>query len=172
MENFKNNSFREASIIKKYTKTLDYSKIKYSKKVKEWYHKHLGFNTDDYGATFWWKDVKGNDCSTQWSPFSKETSYFEPSKKEFMQNFRVHDLESLLKKLSEWLVDILDNNRFSITYDTGFNGVKLPSCIIRFTNSNIANIRLIHLTLNLNSPFEHLFVQTCLLKYVNEWVKF
>lgn len=35
MENFKNNSFREASIIKKYTKTLDYSKIKYSKKVKE-----------------------------------------------------------------------------------------------------------------------------------------
>ena len=35
MENFKNSSFREASIIKKYTKTLDYSKIKYSKKVKE-----------------------------------------------------------------------------------------------------------------------------------------
>lgn len=35
LENFKNNSFREASIIKKYTKTLDYSKIKYSKKVKE-----------------------------------------------------------------------------------------------------------------------------------------
>lgn len=35
IENFKNSSFREASIIKKYTRTLDYSKIKYSKKVKD-----------------------------------------------------------------------------------------------------------------------------------------
>jgi DNA helicase-2/ATP-dependent DNA helicase PcrA len=52
--------------------------------------------------------------------------------------------KSLIKKLSEWLVDILDNNKFSITYDTGFNGVKLPSCIIRFKGSNIANIRLVH----------------------------
>jgi phosphoglycerate dehydrogenase-like enzyme len=23
-------------------------------KLKEWYRKHLGFNTDDYGCTFWW----------------------------------------------------------------------------------------------------------------------
>lgn len=52
--------------------------------------------------------------------------------------------KSLLKKLSEWLVDILDNNRFSITYDTSSYGFKLPSCIIRFVGSNIANIRLVH----------------------------
>jgi DNA helicase II / ATP-dependent DNA helicase PcrA len=52
--------------------------------------------------------------------------------------------KSLIKKLSEWLVDILDNSKFSITYDTGFNGVTLPSCIIRFKGSNIANIRLVH----------------------------
>ncbi len=66
--------------------------------LKEWYKKHLGLNTDDYGCTFWWNDKKGNDCSTQWSLFKNDTNYFEPSKKEFMQNFRVHDLEGLLKK--------------------------------------------------------------------------
>ena len=26
------------------------------KAAKEWYQKHLGFNTDAYGAPFWWKD--------------------------------------------------------------------------------------------------------------------
>lgn len=52
--------------------------------------------------------------------------------------------KSLIKKLSEWLVDVLDQNRFTITYDTGFNGATLPSCIIRFTGSKIANIRLVH----------------------------
>jgi D-3-phosphoglycerate dehydrogenase len=66
--------------------------------LKEWYKKHLGLNTDDYGCTFWWNDKKGNDCSTQWSLFKNDTNYFEPSEKQFMQNFRVHDLEGLLKK--------------------------------------------------------------------------
>lgn len=52
--------------------------------------------------------------------------------------------KSLIKKLSEWLVDVLDNDKITITYDTGFNGTTLPSCIIRFTGSKIANIRLVH----------------------------
>lgn len=42
------------------------------KASKDWYQKHLGFNIDDYGSTLWWKDKKGNDCSTQWSPFTKK----------------------------------------------------------------------------------------------------
>jgi len=50
-------------------------------KIKNWYNNHLGLNTDQYGCTFWWKDMKGNDCSIQWSPFKEDTSYFEPSKK-------------------------------------------------------------------------------------------
>jgi predicted enzyme related to lactoylglutathione lyase len=75
-------------------------KAENSKALVAWYGKHLGLKTDDYGSTFWWKDNAGNDCSTQWSPFAKDTQYFEPSQKEFMQNFRVHDLENLLKKLS------------------------------------------------------------------------
>ncbi len=77
------------------------------KKLLDWYGKHLGLKTDDYGSTFWWKDKNGADCSTQWSPFCDDTNYFEPSQKQFMQNFRVHDLENLLKKLGNEGVTVI-----------------------------------------------------------------
>ena len=70
-------------------------------KVKAWYGKHLGLPVDDYGCTFWWKDKEGNDCSTQWGPFKEDTNYFNPSKKQFMMNFRVENLEELLMTLKE-----------------------------------------------------------------------
>ena len=69
------------------------------KASRDWYNKHLGFNTDDYGSTFLWKDKEGNECSTQWSPFKEDTKYFEPSKKEFMFNYRVDNLKELLVTL-------------------------------------------------------------------------
>jgi len=75
--------------------------------TKNWYKDHLGLNTDDYGCTFWWKDKQGNDATTQWSPFKKDTTYFEPSKKEFMMNFRVHNLKELLATLKEEGVSIV-----------------------------------------------------------------
>ncbi|NVJ88477.1 MAG: VOC family protein [Flavobacteriaceae bacterium] len=69
--------------------------------TKEWYKKHLGFNTDNWGCTFWWKDTDGNEASTQWSPFTKSSDYFEPSRKEFMINYRVENLVELLDTLKE-----------------------------------------------------------------------
>jgi hypothetical protein len=66
-----------------------------SKGLKNWYGKHLGLPVDDYGCTFWWKDADGKDCSTQWSPFAKDTAYFKPSEKQFMMNFRVENLVEL-----------------------------------------------------------------------------
>jgi len=74
-------------------------KAKNSKELINWYANHLGFDTNDYGCSFVWKDENGTDCITQWSPFQEDTNYFDPSKKEFMQNFRVHDLERLLADL-------------------------------------------------------------------------
>lgn len=52
--------------------------------------------------------------------------------------------KSLLKKLSEWLIDLLDSDKYSISYDIGYNGSFLPSCSIKFKGSNITNIRLLH----------------------------
>jgi len=68
--------------------------------LREWYKIHLGFNTDDYGTTFEWRnsdpEQKGYNV---WSPFKKDTTYFQPSEKEFMINLRVDDLEWLLEQL-------------------------------------------------------------------------
>jgi predicted enzyme related to lactoylglutathione lyase len=79
-------------------------------KVKEWYKTHLGLNTDQYGTNFEWRE--GADSTkygfTQWSPFSESTKYFEPSKKDFMINYRVKNLEKLVEELKKGGVTIID----------------------------------------------------------------
>ena len=79
--------------------------------MKTWYQENLGLNTDQWGTNFEW--FQGRDFSkkgfTQWSPFSKNTKYFEPSKNDFMINYRVVHLEKLLEQLKENGVTILDS---------------------------------------------------------------
>ncbi|WP_299153246.1 VOC family protein [uncultured Christiangramia sp.] len=84
--------------------------------TKSWYNQHLGLDTDQYGCTFWWKDKQGKDCSTQWSPMDHKTEYFHPSEKQFMMNFRVENLEELLKVLKAEGVEVVGEME---TYDYG-----------------------------------------------------
>lgn len=85
-------------------------KCKDPEKIKEWYKNHLGLDTDEYGTSFEWRQVDDGSKKgfTQWSPFDEKTKYFEPSKKEFMINFRVENLSELVEKLSIEGVTILD----------------------------------------------------------------
>lgn len=71
--------------------------------IREWYATHLGFKTDQYGTTFGWRYAHepGKKGYSVWSTFSKDTSYFEPSAKEFMINLRVENLEWLLDELKK-----------------------------------------------------------------------
>lgn len=86
-------------------------KCKDPKKVRAWYEKHLGFKTNPYGAVFEW--FQGGDSTrkgfSQWSPFNENTKYFEPSAKDFMINYRVADLEGLVKQLQADGVTICDS---------------------------------------------------------------
>lgn len=68
---------------------------------KKWYEEHLGIESGEYGAHFKWKDHDHPDRTgyTAWNPFSDQTRYFEPGVQEFMVNYRVADLEGLLKEL-------------------------------------------------------------------------
>ena len=106
-------------------------KAQNSKNLVSWYAKHLGLKTDDYGSTFWWVDQHGNDCSTQWSPFAADTTYFEPSEKQFMQNFRVENLEVLLSQLKDEGVTVVgemvsfDYGKFSWILDPEGNKIEL-----------------------------------------------
>ncbi|AYA37523.1 VOC family protein [Hymenobacter oligotrophus] len=78
--------------------------------VREWYKTHLGLDTNPYGASFAWRDDADptKQGSTQWSPFAETSTYFEPSAKEFMINYRVENLEALVAQLRTEGVTILD----------------------------------------------------------------
>lgn len=93
-------------------------KCKDANNVKEWYKTHLGFDVNEFGASFEWRqdDDPTKKGSTQWSPFGDSTKYFEPSTKDFMINYRVENLESLVEQLRIEGVTILDNIE---TYDYG-----------------------------------------------------
>ncbi len=80
-------------------------------KVKKWYQKNLGLNTDEYGALFEFRDANDPDKEAylQWSPFPEDTKYFEPSEKEFMINYRVENIEALIEQLKSDGVKILDD---------------------------------------------------------------
>jgi len=88
------------------------------KQTKDWYAKHLGFDTDEYGASFTFKknDAPEKNGYLQWSPFKSDTDYFEPSTKEFMINYRVEDLEKLVALLRDEGVTICDE---IASYDYG-----------------------------------------------------
>jgi predicted enzyme related to lactoylglutathione lyase len=84
-------------------------KCKDPQSIKDWYAKHLGISSDQWGTSFEWRqadqDAKG---FTAWSPFKDDTKYFEPSQREFMINYRVENLEQLVKDLSSEGVTICD----------------------------------------------------------------
>ncbi len=79
-------------------------------KIKQWYKTHLGFDTDQYGAKFEWREDEDSTKkgSTIWSPFPEKTKYFEPSSRDFMINYRVENLEALVEELKKEGVTVLD----------------------------------------------------------------
>jgi predicted enzyme related to lactoylglutathione lyase len=79
-------------------------------KVSDWYGKHLGLKSDEYGCNFIWRKADNPEEKgfTLWSPFNKDTNYFVPSEKEFMINFRVENLEELVLTLKSEGVNVLD----------------------------------------------------------------
>lgn len=78
-------------------------------KLKEWYSKHLGLQTDQWGTNVEWRQADSGieKGFTQWSPFTKNTTYFEPSGKDFMINYRVENLEALIIELKSEGITIL-----------------------------------------------------------------
>lgn len=102
-------------------------------KMREWYSKHLGLNTDLYGTTFEWRhsDEAEKKGFTVWSPFKDDTKYFEPSKKEFMINYRVENLEWLLEQLKEEgiqivsEIEVFEYGKFAHIMDVEGNKVEL-----------------------------------------------
>ena len=123
-------------------------KCKNPKEVRNWYKENLGFNINDYGAVFEWR--QGADSSkkgfTQWSPFNEKTKYFEPSTKDFMINFRVKNIEALVSDLKSKNVTVVDSiesfdyGKFVHIMDLEGNKIELwePNDVVYEKMGNIA----------------------------------
>ena len=81
------------------------------KETREWYHKNLGIETNEWGSKFESRDANKPEQinALAWSPFKKGSDYFAPSKKEFMIDYRVQNIEALVNKLKANGVTIIDN---------------------------------------------------------------
>ena len=79
-------------------------------KLKDWYKENLGIATSEYGSSFEFRNANRPEEINylQWSPFKKDTEYFEPYKKEFMINYRVQNIEALVKNLKANGVTVVD----------------------------------------------------------------
>ncbi|MCD9573909.1 VOC family protein [Flavobacterium soyae] len=89
------------------------------KETKDWYVKNLGIEINEWGsASFESRNLDKPEQieSTQWCPFNKGDEYFSPSKKDFMVNYRVQNIEGLVEKLKANGVTVLDDIE---TYDYG-----------------------------------------------------
>lgn len=87
-------------------------------KMKDWYAKNLGIESGEHGAGFEWRDKDDPEQMgyTAWSTFPANTTYFDPSKKDVMINYRVADLEALVQELKKEGVTVVDE---IATYDYG-----------------------------------------------------
>ena len=80
-------------------------------KTRKWYADNLGMEVNEWGSTFPSRNMNhpGEINYLQWSPFKKGSKYFAPSKKEFMINYRVQNLEGFLENLKAKGVQVLDD---------------------------------------------------------------
>ena len=109
-------------------------KSKDPKMLTKWYDEHLGTKFGEqqsYG--FKWRERNNPDSigRTELGIFGEKTKYFLPSEKPFMLNFRVKNLDELLKKLKqegvhiEEKVESYDYGKFGWILDPEGNKIEL-----------------------------------------------
>jgi glyoxylase I family protein len=99
------------------------------KGLAEWYRANLGIDLvpRDYGTPGWQQEAG----TTVFAPFAADTKYFGDPAKQWMINFRVHDLEALAAQLRAAGIAIeidpekYPNGRFARIHDPEGNPIEL-----------------------------------------------
>jgi predicted enzyme related to lactoylglutathione lyase len=68
--------------------------------LSAWYAKWLGLDVKDWGGVVFLSKGLPASAYAIWSTFEARTRYFSPSKKPFMVNFMVDDLDAMLKRIA------------------------------------------------------------------------
>jgi predicted enzyme related to lactoylglutathione lyase len=94
----------------------------------QWYQRHLGIDLmpGDYSQKPWSQEAG----PTVFAPFPHDTDYFGQTDKQWMINFRVHDLDAMVAQLRAAKLDVLSmrdypNGRFARLYDPEGNPIEL-----------------------------------------------
>jgi predicted enzyme related to lactoylglutathione lyase len=93
--------------------------------LRDWYAEHLGVPIDEHGYV-----IFPASRDTHWIPFDARTGYW-PAEKQFMTNFTVADLDSLLAQLRAAGVEVADEieeqeyGRFGWCVDPEGNRIEL-----------------------------------------------
>ena len=103
------------------------------KALAAWYQRHLGLTLSEWGgAVLRWPDDKAEDKgATVWHVAEKNSQWFSPSESSFMINYRVDDLDALIRQLKEGGVQILkgpeshENGKFAWIMDPDGNKLEL-----------------------------------------------
>lgn len=102
------------------------------RKLYDWYRTHLGLHVadDEPGKSFQPADLPQRS-RVVWSAFQSTTTYFAPSRKEFMFNLIVDDLDGALRQVAAGGAQIVgeieeyDYGRFGWFLDPDGNKVEL-----------------------------------------------
>jgi predicted enzyme related to lactoylglutathione lyase len=118
-----NNNEKEAAAVKDTTPRVTgiggiFYSTKDPKKTREWYGNNLGLAIVDYGSIFETRNANKPEEINYliWSPFKEGSDYFSPSKKEFMINYRVENIDWLVEQLKKEGIKVLDDIQ---TYEYG-----------------------------------------------------
>ena len=81
------------------------------KMLAAWYHQHLGIGLTPTGKEGErpWRQEAGD---TAFSPFSEKSTYFEADK-QFMMNFRVHNLDRMVAQLRADGIEVKDPETYA-----------------------------------------------------------
>lgn len=104
-----------------------------AKELASWYQTHLGLDLADFGgAILPWKDDHAEDGGlTVWHVAEKGSDWFAPSDAALMINYRIDDMDGMIRQLTEAGIEILqgpeshENGKFAWLLDPEGNKVEL-----------------------------------------------
>ena len=104
-----------------------------AKILAAWYQKNLGLKPEGFGAVVlnWEEDTAEDNGSTHWCIAEKDSEWFSPSSANFMINYRIDDMEGMIRQLKEAGTELVqgpeshENGIFAWILDPDGNKIEL-----------------------------------------------
>lgn len=104
-----------------------------AKALAAWYQTNLGMKLEDFGGAVlqWENDLAEDKGLTVWHVAGKDSAWFSPSDAGFMINYRVDDMDGMIRQLTANGVEIFqgpethENGVFAWVIDPDGNKVEL-----------------------------------------------